>query len=415
MDTTKKAAILTIGDELMIGQITDTNSVWIASFLDQHGWQVTRKMGVRDDIPQILEGISICLDAADLLITTGGLGPTNDDLTVDALCQYFDCKKVWHEDTWQRVIEILKRFGREPSDMHKLQCYQPDAADIIPNDQGSAPGIVFHKNDKIVVSVPGVPNEMKHLLKDKIIHQLPRGNPVEHRFIRTAGEGETVIASMIEDIEAALPSDIKLAYLPNFSQVTLRLTSYGDGNHNKLDSIQQQIIERLGNLVYGTGDTNLSKSIGGLLRERKETIGTAESCTGGYASHLITSVPGSSDYYLGSVIPYAYELKTSLLDISEDMLNTYGAVSEEVITAMAEGVRRKLGVTWSIATSGIAGPGGATPQKPVGTIWIACSGPNGTRTKLLKLTRDRLSNIEYAAIASLVLLRKMMIEEKGEG
>ncbi len=413
MDTIKKAAILTIGDELMIGQITDTNSVWIASFLDLHGWQVTRKMGVRDDIPQIIEGISICLDASDLLITTGGLGPTNDDLTVDALCQYFGCKKVWHEETWQRVIEILKRFGREPAEMHKLQCYQPDAADIIPNDQGSAPGIVFQKNNKIVVSVPGVPNEMKHLLKDKIIHLLPKGNPVEHRFIRTAGEGETVLASMIEDIEAALPADIKLAYLPNFSQVTLRLTSYGEDNQNKLDSIQQQMIERLGNLVYGTGDTNLSKAIGGLLRERNETIGTAESCTGGYASHLITSVPGSSDYYLGSVIPYAYELKTALLDISEDMLNTYGAVSEEVVTAMAEGVRRKLNVTWSIATSGIAGPGGATPQKPVGTIWIACSGPNGTRTKLLKLTRDRLSNIENAAIASLVLLRKMMIEEKG--
>lgn len=413
MDTIKKAAILTIGDELMIGQITDTNSVWIASFLDLHGWQVTRKMGVRDDIPQIIEGISICLEAADLLITTGGLGPSNDDLTVDALCQYFGCKKVWHEETWQRVIEILKRFGREPSDMHKLQCYQPDAADIIPNDQGSAPGIVFRKNDKIVVSVPGVPNEMKHLLKDKIIQLLPKGNPVEHRFIRTAGEGETVLASMIEDIEAALPSDIKLAYLPNFSQVTLRLTSYGDDNQNKLDSIQQKMIERLGNLVYGTGDTNLSKSIGILLRERNETIGTGESCTGGYVSHLITSIPGSSEYYLGSVIPYAYELKTSLLDISEEMLNTYGAVSEEVITAMAEGVRRKLNVTWSIATSGIAGPGGATPQKPVGTIWIACSGPNGTRTKLLKLTRDRLSNIEYAAIASLVLLRKMMIEKEG--
>lgn len=203
---------------------------------------------------------------------------------------------------------------------------------------------------------------MKHLLKDKIIHLLPKGNPVEHRFIRTAGEGETVLASMIEDIEAALPADIKLAYLPNFSQVTLRLTSYGEDNQNKLDSIQQQMIERLGNLVYGTGDTNLSKAIGGLLRERNETIGTAESCTGGYASHLITSVPGSSDYYLGSVIPYAYELKTALLDISEDMLNTYGAVSEEVVTAMAEGVRRKLNVTWSIATSGIAGPGGATPQ-----------------------------------------------------
>ena len=411
MDNIKKAAILTIGDELMIGQIVDTNSAWIASFLDQHGWQVTRKLGVRDDIPQIMEGMSLCLQSADLLIMTGGLGPTSDDLTVDALCQYFKCNKVWHEETWERVQAIMRRFGREPSEMHKLQCYQPDAAEIIPNDQGSAPGTIFRRENKITISVPGVPNEMKHLLKDKMISLLPQGNPVEHRIIRTAGEGETVLGEMIRDIEAALPPDIKLAYLPHFMQVTLRLTSYGHDKKELLDQFTQQIITRLGNLVYGTGDINLSKAIGELLRARTQTIGTAESCTGGYVSHLITSVPGSSEYYLGSVIPYAYELKTSLLDVSETMLNTYGAVSEEVVTAMAEGVRKKLGVTWSIATSGIAGPGGATPQKPVGTIWIACSGPNGTRSRLLKLTRDRMSNIEYTSIASLVLLRKMMIEE----
>ena len=179
---------------------------------------------------------------------------------------------------------------------------------------------------------------------------------------------------------------------------------------DELDNFEKQILNRLDKLVFGTGDVNLSKAIGALLKERKETIGTAESCTGGYVSHLITSIPGSSEYYLGSVIPYAYELKTSLLDISTDMLNTYGAVSEEVVTAMAEGVRKKLGVTWSIATSGIAGPGGATPQKPVGTIWIACAGPHGTKARLLKLSRDRMSNIEYSAIASLVLLRKMMLD-----
>lgn len=409
MNTIKKAAILTIGDELMIGQIVDTNSAWIASFLDQHGWQVTRKLGVRDDIPQIMEGMALCLETADLLVMTGGLGPTSDDLTVDALCQYFECKKVWHEETWLRVQEILKRFGREPAEMHKLQCYQPEAAEIIPNDQGSAPGTLFRRGNKIVISVPGVPNEMKHLLKDKIIHLLPKGNPVEHRIIRTAGEGETVIAEMIKDIEASLPSEIKLAYLPHFSQVTLRLTSYNSTLKNELDTFEQQIIQRLDKLVFGTGDMNLAKAIGGLLREHQETIGTAESCTGGYVSHLITSVPGSSEYYMGSVIPYAYELKTSLLGISTDMLNTHGAVSEEVVTAMAQGVRKKLGVTWAIATSGIAGPGGATPQKPVGTIWIACAGPHGTKARLLKLSRDRMSNIEYTAIASLVLLRKMIL------
>jgi nicotinamide-nucleotide amidase len=410
MNNIKKAAILTIGDELMIGQIIDTNSAWIASFMDQHGWQVTRKLGVRDDIPQIKEGMSLCLEAADLLIITGGLGPTNDDLTVDALCEYFNCNKIWHEETWTRVIEILRRFGREPTEMHKRQCYQPEAAEIIANDQGTAPGTLFRRENKIIISLPGVPNEMKHLLRDKIIHLLPQGNPVEHRIIRTAGEGETVLAEMIKDIEASLPPEIKLAYLPHFSQVTLRLTSYDADIRDQLNDYEEQIKNRLGKLVYGTGNINLPGAIGELLRARKETIGTAESCTGGYVSHLITSFPGSSEYYLGSVIPYAYEVKTALLDIPSDMLQTYGAVSEEVVTMMAESARKKLGVTWAIATSGIAGPGGATPHKPVGTIWIACAGPNETKARLLKLNRDRMSNIEYSSIAALILLRKMMLE-----
>lgn len=410
MNMIKTAAILTIGDELMIGQINDTNSAWIASFLDHHGWQVTRKMGTRDDIPQMLDGIALCLDVADLLIITGGLGPTNDDLTVDALCQYFNCAKVWHEDTWLRVQEILRRFNREPTEMHKRQCYQPEAAEIISNDQGTAPATLFRRNNKIVVSLPGVPNEMKHLLSDKIIHLLPKGNPVEHRIIRTAGEGETVIGEMIQDIENSLPLDIKLAYLPHFNQVTLRLTAYGEDKSNALDAFSLQIISRLGDLVFGTGMITLSAAIGEMLRIRRETIGTAESCTGGYLSHLITSIAGSSDYYLGSVIPYAYEIKTSLLGIANETLMQHGAVSEEVVTTMAEKAKENLGVTWALATSGIAGPGGATDTKPVGTIWIACAGPNGTKSRLLKLNRDRISNIEYTSIAALVLLRKMILE-----
>ena len=405
-----KAAILTIGDEIMIGQIVDTNSAWIAAWLDQHGWKVTRKLAVRDEINEIIKGINLCDEDADLVITTGGLGPTKDDLTKEALCQYYNSKLVWHEETWIRIQEILHRMGRVASDLHKAQCYMPEVARIIPNDQGSAPGMMFEKENKILVAVPGVPHEMRHLLAEKIIHLLPKGDPVEHRFIRTAGEGETVIADLIKDIESGLPQDIRLAYLPSFNQVTLRLTSYGHGKKEMIDEFQQQIITRLGDLVYGTGDTSLSKAIGEILRQRNETIGTAESCTGGYLSHLITSISGSSDYFIGSVVPYAYRMKTSELDVPQEMLWVYGAVSEEVVRAMAEGVRRNLDVTWALSTSGIAGPTGGTPQKPVGTIWIACSGPNGTKARLLKLTRDRVSNIEYTAIAALVLLRKMLLE-----
>jgi nicotinamide-nucleotide amidase len=240
---------------------------------------------------------------------------------------------------------------------------------------------------------------------------LPNGSPVEHRFIRTAGEGETVLAEMIKDIEDGLPKEIKLAYLPSYGFVTLRLTSHAPDQAQLLNDLQSRIVERLGKLVYGTGDTNLSKAVGQLLRERKETLGTGESCTGGYLAHLITSIPDSSDYYMGSIIPYAYEIKTSELGISEQILKYYGAVSEEVVSAMAKAVREKLGVTWALSTSGIAGPGGATTTKPVGTIWIACAGPNSIlKTRLLKLNRDRLGNIEYTAIAALILLRKCLLE-----
>ena len=407
-----KAAILTIGDELLIGQIVDSNSAWIASWLDRHGWKVTRKFSVGDEISQIIEGIKLCEEAADLIITTGGLGPTKDDLTKEALCQYYGCKMIWHEETWERMQEILRRFGREPSELHKVQCYLPEIAHIVPNDYGSAPGMLFKTGNKILVSVPGVPNEMKHLLSDKFIKLIPTGDAIEHRFIRTAGEGETVIADMISDIESGLPDQIKLAYLPSFSRVTLRLTSKTPGNKELIEKYEAQIIDRLGDLVYGTGDISLSQAIGEMLRKRNETIGTGESCTGGYVSHLITSVSGSSDYFIGTIVPYAYRMKTSELDVPQEMLWVYGAVSEHVVRAMAEGVRRNLDVTWAIATSGIAGPTGGTPEKPVGTIWIACAGPKGTKARLLQLTRDRLSNIEYTSIAALVLLRKMMLENE---
>ena len=405
-----KAAILTIGDELMIGQVIDSNSSWIASWLDQHGWQVIRKMGVRDEIDQIIDGISLCHAVAELVITTGGLGPTKDDLTKDALCQYFGCGKVWHEESWQRVIEMLNRINRQPSELHKEQCYLPELARVINNDQGSAPGLFFNQDDKMLIAVPGVPHEMRHLLSEKMIRLLPEGDAVEHRIIKTCGEGETVIAEMIDDIENSLPQEIKLAYLPSFSQVTLRLTAYGHGQKELIETFEQKIISRLGQLVFGSGDTTLSQSIGESLRNKNQTIAIGESCTGGYLSHLLTSVSGSSDYFIGSIVPYAYSMKTSELAIPQETLLAHGAVSEKVVTLMAENIRNKLNVTWSLSTSGIAGPKGGTPEKPVGTIWIACAGPKGTKAILLRLTRDRISNIQYTAIAALVLLRKCMMD-----
>jgi len=406
----KKAAILTIGDELMIGQTVDSNSAWIASWLDRNGWQAVRKMGIGDNIDHIIDALDLCHSVAELVITTGGLGPTKDDLTKDALCRYFACEKVWHEETWQRILEILTKFKREPSQLHKEQCYLPEIAQVINNDQGSAPGLFFNVPGKMLISVPGVPHEMRHLLSDKMVSLIPSDEVAEHRFIKTCGEGETVLAEMIADIENELPADIKLAYLPSFNQVTLRLSSYGANNTALINSFHQKMITRLGDLVFGTGNITLSQAIGEILRSRNETLAVGESCTGGYLSHLLTSVSGSSDYFIGSIVPYAYRMKTSELNIPEDILLAHGAVSKKVVTMMAENVREKLNVTWSLASSGIAGPTGGTPEKPVGTIWIACSGPSGTVSRLLQLSRDRISNIEYTSMAALVLLRKCMMD-----
>lgn len=407
------AAILTIGDELMIGQTVDTNSSWISSWLDNLGWRVVLKQSVGDDIERILEAIRYCHAAAGLVITSGGLGPTNDDLTIKALCKYYDCKSVWHEETWIRMKEILRKINREASELHRQQCYVPEKAEIIPNDHGSAPGFFFSDGNKMLISVPGVPYEMRHLLSEKIHKLLPAAKKPEHRFVRTCGEGETVIADVISDIEAELPDVIRLAYLPSYGQVTLRLSAFEDEGKNLIDSFAAKLEARLGKLVYATGDGTLSQSIGKDLRDRGETLALAESCTGGYLSHLVTAVPGSSDYFIGSLIPYAYRVKTSELDISERDLLEFGAVSKEVVTLMSDHVRKKLNVTWSLATSGIAGPGGGTPEKPAGTIWIACSGPDGTETRLLHLSKDRVTNIEHTAIAALLLLRKCMIRRMG--
>lgn len=404
----RKAAIVTIGDELMIGQIVDSNSAWIASWLDQQGWKVHIKSGIGDDQDSIIETIRRCHEEVDLVITTGGLGPTRDDKTKDALCTYYNTSLIWHEETWQRVLAILERIKRPPSELHKVQCYMPANAIILPNDQGSAPGMLFHHEGKYLIAVPGVPHEMKHLLTEKTKDLLPQGVPSEHRFIRTCGEGETVIAEMIADIESELPSSITLAYLPSFSQVTLRLSQYGNTDILQIADFEKRITTRLGHLVYGHGMTTLQKVLGEMLRNRNETIAIAESCTGGFLSHLFTSVAGSSDYFIGAFVPYAYRMKTSALNIKEDELLQYGAVSQEVVTAMAENARQQLNVTWALSTSGIAGPGGGTPTKPVGTIWIACAGPSGTKARLLQLTRDRLSNIEYTAVSALVLLRNCM-------
>lgn len=387
----------------MIGQVTDTNRVWIAQQLDLAGHRVVRQISCGDDVGDIAREIKGCLQLADILILSGGLGPTDDDKTVDAISSALDCQKIWHEETWQRLEQRFKYYNRSTSELHKKQCYLPDIATIVNNDQGTAPGILIEKDRKFLLSVPGVPIEMRHLLGEKMLHTIPSETKISHRFIYTAGEGETFLAEKIADIENSLPDYLRLAYLPDFGAVALRLSDYGD-HVDELEENYQKIKSRLLPCTYSYTDKPLSIAIGKLLVERNEMVSIAESCTGGYLSHAFTRYSGSSAYFKGAVVPYDNDIKSRVLHVGEVILEEHGAVSEQVVIRLAEEIKVMMKTEWSLSISGVAGPTGGTPDKPVGMVWVACSGPNGTKSKVFNFRRDRMGNIESTTQMALFLL-----------
>lgn len=403
--------ILAIGDELLYGQTKDTNSHWISVELDKVGFKVIRRTTIGDKEDQILTAFAEAEHHADIVLITGGLGPTSDDLTKPCLVKYFNCETAIHPEALAEVTDFFKRRGRELTEVNRQQAALPICCTKITNPTGTAPGMWFDKNGKVFVSMPGVPHEMKKMMLDMVIPKLKarfQTPALHHQMIRTVGIGESYLADKISDWEKSLPDHIRLAYLPGLGEVKLRLTGTGDS----IDVLKQEmdaLVEKLKPLaeeyIYGYGETPLQVVIGNTLREKKLKLSIAESCTGGYLSHLITSVPGSSDYYLGSIIPYDYEIKMRQLGVRPETLEKYGAVSEPTIIEMANIVRSKFNADIGVATSGIAGPGGATPDKPVGTIWIAYSDKHKTVTKLLKLSQERLYNIQYSATAALNLIR----------
>lgn len=403
--------ILAIGDELLYGQTKDTNSHWISVELDKVGFKVIRRTTIGDKEDQILTAFAEAEYHADIVLITGGLGPTSDDLTKPCLVKYFNCETAIHPEALAEVTDFFKRRGRELTEVNRQQAALPICCTKITNPTGTAPGMWFDKNDKVFVSMPGVPHEMEKMMLDMVIPKLKarfQTPALHHQIIRTVGIGESYLADKISDWEKSLPDHIKLAYLPGLGEVKLRLTGTGDS----IDVLKQEmdaLVEKLKPLaeeyIYGYGETPLQVVIGNTLREKKLKLSIAESCTGGYLSHLITSVPGSSDYYLGSIIPYDYEIKMRQLGVRPETLEKYGAVSEPTIIEMANIVRSKFNADIGVATSGIAGPGGATPDKPVGTIWIAYSDKHKTVTKLLKLSQERLYNIQYSTTAALNLIR----------
>ena len=407
-----KAELLTIGDEILFGQIVDTNSQWMGSRLAEEGIRVVWRTTVGDNESDILQAFEQARHRADLVLITGGLGPTSDDLTKPCLARFFNSEMAIHEEALREVTEFFKSRGRELTELNRLQASLPLKCEKITNRNGTAPGMWFDQNDVVFISMPGVPHEMKLMMEEQIIpriknkFQLP---VIFHQMIRTCGLGESFLADKIKEWEGSLPPHLKLAYLPSPGQVKLRLTATG----SKLDGLKADVaacVEKLQQIIpeyiYSLKNETLEVVIGKMLTERDLTLSVAESCTGGYLSHLITTVPGSSEYFLGSMIPYAYEIKMSQLGVRPETLEKYGAVSEQTIIEMAATVRARFNTDVGVATSGIAGPGGATPEKPVGTVWIAYSDKQKTIAKRLQLSNDRLLNIQLASVAVLNLIRR---------
>jgi nicotinamide-nucleotide amidase len=412
-----KAEIITIGDEILIGQIIDTNSAWLGQELSKMGIQVIHRASVSDQRNDILKALADATQRADVVIITGGLGPTKDDVTKHTMADFFGSTLVLNDDVLLWVTKIFRMRKLPMIESNTLQAMVPSNCEVLFNKNGTAPGMWFDENETVYISMPGVPFEMKSMFEELAIPKLKQRFDLPHilhRTILTCSIGESFLAKKIESLEDSLPPHIKLAYLPSVGMVRLRFS----GQHTDLSILQQEmntiinlLYELIGIYIYGEENQTLQQVVGDLLKEKKATLATAESCTGGYIAHLITSVPGSSAYYNGSIISYANEVKIQELGVSVDILKTAGAVSEACVKQMAEGVKAKLNTAYAIATSGIAGPDGGTPDKPIGTVWIAVSGPQGTIAQQFSMGDNRERTIQRTALQGLDMLRKMLIGE----
>lgn len=409
------AEIVTIGDEILYGQITDTNSQWLAEQLDLLGIKVKRKISVGDEMQELLQIFRESESRADLILLTGGLGPTSDDITKPALCQYFGCGLKTDENVLSHIEGFFARRNRPILEANKRQAEIPSVSEALFNRLGTAPGIWIEREGKIFISLPGVPYEMKEIVTTGALPRLKtffQTPIIYHKVVRTVGIPESFLAETIKDWECQLPSHIKLAYLPSPAGVKLRLTAKGN-QKSELEAETSRQIDLLKQLIepyiYGYDGLELEQAIGHLLKEKGRTLATAESCTGGAVAALVTSVSGSSAYFLGSVVAYSNEVKEKMLGVKYSTLEKHGAVSEQTVIEMAEGVRLSLGSDIGIATTGVAGPTGATSEKPVGTVWIAYSDATKTIAKKLQLTSERSLNIKLTVTQVLNLLRENQI------
>ncbi len=373
----KLCEIISIGDELLIGQVINTNSSWMAAELNKAGIKVNKISAIADDREEIIEAIKHAEKSADIILLTGGLGPTNDDITKNVLAEYFESDIIFHDPTYQHIISLFSKRNYKVTEVNKHQALLPEKCIPLFNKNGTAPGMWFDKDNKVIVSMPGVPFEMKGLMLDEVIPRLSgkyKLPAIYHKTIMTTGIGESMLAEHIDSWVSTLPKHIKLAYLPQPGIVRLRLSAFG-ADENKLkgevDDYSDKLSLLIPKIIFGYNDISLEEVIGLLLKNNEATLSTAESCTGGYIAHLITSISGSSNYFKGSIVSYDNDVKVNQLGVNPHDIENYGAVSQQVAEQMAIGGRELLVTDYCIATSGIAGPDGGTEDKPVGTVWIA--------------------------------------------
>lgn len=410
-----QAEIITIGDELLIGMTVDTNSAFIATILTEAGFNIFEITSISDNREHILKTIDESFSRSDLVIVTGGLGPTSDDITKEAIAAYFDSGLITDADTLANITARMERRGLEMNENNRKQALVPEKCRVLYNERGTAPGMLFEENGHTLVSMPGVPYEMKHIMK---IHVIPyiknhfKKESIKFRTIMTYGLFEAKLAEILEPFEKELPGDVKLAYLPTSGVIKLRLTAGGETREDALKKINRQVqkLEHIiPDFIYGYDDITLEEAVGQLLRSKSLTISCAESCTGGNISRMITSVPGSSEYFTGAVVAYDNKVKIKELGVDSATLEGEGAVSEAVATMMATGIREKLGTDFGLSITGIAGPDGGTDDKPVGTVWIAVASDAKTVTRRLGFGLNRESNVRRSSLAALSMLREQII------
>ena len=410
-----KAEIITIGDELLIGQTVDTNSAWMGAELSRIGFDIYRITSVSDKREEIIRVLSEVTGRSDVVLITGGLGPTSDDITKQTLCEFFGTRLVPDNKVLEMIEQMVRKRNFTMNENNRRQADIPENCRVLYNATGTAPGMWFEKNNTIFISMPGVPLEMKYIMEAHVLPELQTrftSQFILHKNIMTYGMPEARLAEVLSGFESELPESIKLAYLPSFGIIKLRLTGKGKARGEVTESVAEQVrklCSLIPDIIYGEDEESMEMKAGSLLRERKATVSTAESCTGGAIARMITSVPGSSDYFAGSVVAYDNLVKTGILKVPAEIIASNGAVSRETVEAMARGAADLFGTTYTIATSGIAGPTGGSEDKPVGTIWIAISGPSGIVSEKFVFGNDRNLNITRSSIAALNLLRKQIL------